>query len=165
MDKKKIIYNKLNEYLNDADAGLLARQESEDALIKREDEDYIAKTFHAIELMEKSAYNPAWRELKSNRLLGPIIIFLKKCVRKCLKWYIEPITIQQTNFNNDLVIGMRNLTLLVDDLTIDNANLYCHYRTLREMYDKLLEQELEQREKYNVLLDRIEKLENGEVKR
>lgn len=51
--------------------------------------------------MEVNRENYAFRHLYSCRaVIGKLIVFCKKIVRKCLKWYIEPICNQQTEFNN-----------------------------------------------------------------
>lgn len=54
----------------------------------------------ALEIMRQTQYNPAFRMLYSNRgLLGRIIIFFKRAIRKCLKWYLEPVCFQQSDYN------------------------------------------------------------------
>ena len=51
--------------------------------------------------MDKSRENVAFRNLASNRpVVGRWVVFAKRVIRKCLKWYIEPICFQQTEFNN-----------------------------------------------------------------
>jgi hypothetical protein len=41
----------------------------------------------------------AYRQLQSNRKLGSVIIFIKKVLRKCLKFYVEPIALDQSDYN------------------------------------------------------------------
>ena len=54
----------------------------------------------SLQTLNALADNRAFRPISSHRkLLGSIIIFFKRIVRKLLKWYIEPISEQQTDFN------------------------------------------------------------------
>lgn len=50
----------------------------------------------------------AWRLLKSSHvLIGNLIVFIKKIIRKLIKWYIEPIVDEQRVFNNDVTNLLR----------------------------------------------------------
>jgi FkbM family methyltransferase len=66
----------------------------------------------------KTADNPAYRPLTTKtNLFQRFSLFLKKSVRKSLKWYIEPIANQQTLFNQTVtpavgVLNENNATLL-----------------------------------------------------
>lgn len=52
-------------------------------------------------IMEANRENYAFRHLYSYRkVIGGLIVFCKRVVRKCLKWYLEPVCFQQTEFNN-----------------------------------------------------------------
>lgn len=54
----------------------------------------------ALEIMRQTQYNYAFRMLHSDgTLLGRIIIFFKRAIRKCLKWYLEPVCFQQSDYN------------------------------------------------------------------
>lgn len=66
--------------------------------------------------MDRTRSNFAYRELHSKRRLGPLIIFMKRCIRKCLKWYIDPICFQQTEFNNAVTPAIGRLTQSVTQL-------------------------------------------------
>jgi len=58
----------------------------------------------------------AYRPLKSNRIVGFLIIFLKKIIRKLTKFYIEPIVTDQ-NENNRLVTAcIQDLYLDIDEI-------------------------------------------------
>jgi 2-polyprenyl-3-methyl-5-hydroxy-6-metoxy-1,4-benzoquinol methylase len=52
------------------------------------------------------------RPITSHRkVLGPIIVFFKKAIRKCLRWYINPIVDKQRTFNSAavrLINGLKN---------------------------------------------------------
>lgn len=54
--------------------------------------------------------NRAYRHIYSCRkIVGKAIVFCKKVIRKCLKWYIEPICNQQTDFNGAATIAVGEL--------------------------------------------------------
>lgn len=56
---------------------------------------------HYIWQMDSTKENYAYRNIYSCRkVIGGAIVLFKRVVRKLLKWYIEPICFQQTNFNN-----------------------------------------------------------------
>lgn len=66
----------------------------------------------AISKMDITKENYAYRPIFSCRKwIGSLIVFFKKVVRKCLKWYIEPICFQQTDFNNAAVSAIRQLRI------------------------------------------------------
>lgn len=53
-----------------------------------------------IKTMDSTKENYAFRPLSSShKIIGKPIIFIKRSLRKLLKWYIEPICFQQTAFN------------------------------------------------------------------
>ena len=55
---------------------------------------------NAIARQDAYADNPAFRPIKSHRkILGKSIVFCKRIIRKVLKWYVEPVCNQQTDFN------------------------------------------------------------------
>ena len=52
-------------------------------------------------VLQRTAENRAFRALRSRPgLPGKVIIFVKRAIRKCLKWYLEPVCDQQTEFNH-----------------------------------------------------------------
>ena len=64
----------------------------------------------ALETMRQTQYNPAFRMLHSDgTLLGRIILFCKRAIRKCLKWYLEPVCFQQTDYNQAAVLAVEAL--------------------------------------------------------
>ena len=63
--------------------------------------------------MDINRENYAFRHIYSCRaVIGKAIVFAKRVVRKCLKWYIEPICNQQTEFNNAVTPAIGRLTQL-----------------------------------------------------
>ena len=63
--------------------------------------------------MDTNRENYAFRHIYSCRaIIGKFIVFGKRVVRKCLKWYIEPICNQQTEFNNAVTPAIGRLCQL-----------------------------------------------------
>lgn len=63
--------------------------------------------------MDTSRENYAFRHIYSCRaVIGKFIVFCKRVIRKCLKWYIEPICNQQTEFNDAVTPAVGRLTQL-----------------------------------------------------
>jgi len=52
---------------------------------------------------------PVYRPLKSNRFFGPLIIFVKKIIRKSVKFYIEPVIADQNELNRVTAICLQDL--------------------------------------------------------
>lgn len=66
-----------------------------------ENADKFAEIIKHISTMERTRENYAYRRIYSCRkIIGGLIVFFKRVIRKILKWYIEPICFQQTEFNN-----------------------------------------------------------------
>jgi len=75
-----------------------------------------------IESMKNTADNPAAKPILSNRrILGRTIIFFKRAIRKCLKWYIQPICDQQTEFNRTVLPAIGNINE-IDALLYEKVN-------------------------------------------
>ncbi|RDU37552.1 hypothetical protein DRW41_06840 [Neobacillus piezotolerans] len=92
--------------------------------------------------MDATKNNEAHRFLHSHRkVIGPIIVFSKKVVRKLLKWYINPITQQQTTFNNATTSAMVKTSELVtkikDDVSTVNAKCDNTIQSISEINEKL----------------------------
>jgi len=54
---------------------------------------------HNIKALQMSHNVYAYRPLKSNRVIGALIVFVKKVIRKMIKFYIEPIVSDQNGIN------------------------------------------------------------------
>ena len=85
-----------------------------------------------IAIMDRTRKNEAWRYLKSNRIFAPIIIFAKKCMRRCLKFYVEPIALQQTDFNNAATTS----TILLTQKISEQQDVINDLRTKLEKLEK-----------------------------
>ena len=116
MDKSQIIYDKLLAYMQ-MEKPLTEQNNAEIQVASaRHINDYLGEVCQNIAIMERTRSNHAYRELRSNRILAPIILLVKKSIRKCLKWYIEPICYQQTEFNNAVTPAVGRLTQSVTEL-------------------------------------------------
>lgn len=99
---EKIIFSKFKSRLSKDEKNIETQCIYNDSSVK---ESLISNNFREIsnniEKMERTRENYAYRLVLSNKkYIGKIIIFIKKSMRKSLKWYIEPICFQQTDFNN-----------------------------------------------------------------
>ncbi|WP_270406853.1 FkbM family methyltransferase [Paenibacillus timonensis] len=102
----EVIYKKLVESLN-----LSPVEESPSFTSQSE---YFNDIHAYLKTMNGTRENYAYRHISSHRrILGPTIVFVKKVIRKILKWYIEPITFQQTKFNSAVTPAIGRLTELV----------------------------------------------------
>lgn len=119
----------------------------------------IGKINQQISLLTNKAENPAYRPLFGTRkIFGRMHVFLKKIQRRLLKWYIEPFTLQQTQYNHTLIptIGIQNesnafvmqqinmlnqdliqVKSVLNDLKSDNIKLQNENRELTTKLDTL----------------------------
>ena len=58
----------------------------------------------------------AQRELKSNRVFGPLILFFKKIIRKCMAFYIEPIVADQNTVNSLSAACIVELCIIIESM-------------------------------------------------
>lgn len=76
-------------------------------------EQYFSELDRCLRKMDVNRENYAFRHIYSCRaVIGKFIVFAKRVVRKCLKWYIEPICNQQTEFNNSTTPAIGRLCQL-----------------------------------------------------
>lgn len=100
-----------------------------------DDEDEIEKNELLIKKMEEEQCNYAYRHLHSDKkYIGKLIIFMKKVVRKLLKWYIEPFCFQQTEFNRATTMSMKYILEKLEEIE-DKDN------TIKVLLEKIRERE------------------------
>jgi len=99
--------------------------------------------------MDRQKQVRAYRKLRSNRIIGPAIIFVKKIIRKMSKFYIEPIVEDQNAFNATVVQGMQSIRALIKN----PENEMLMLQAIRDLREENIE-----------LRSRIEKLEFQERK-
>lgn len=104
----EVIFNKLSRQLPETpnqkmfDGGDHAAMNSSD---------YHRDISRYLKIMEQTRENHAHRTIFSHRrILGPCIVFGKKVVRKFLKWYLDPVAMQQTEFNSAATPAIGRLT-------------------------------------------------------
>ncbi|SEB28289.1 FkbM family methyltransferase [Paenibacillus sp. 276b] len=107
----KVIYKKL---IN----GLEKRSEIQNQAPSFDHSDHLSNHFTELDKyinnMLKLRENFAYRYLHSQRkFIGPLIVFGKKIIRKLLKWYIEPVAYQQTEFNNNVTSSIGRITQVI----------------------------------------------------
>ena len=110
----KVIYEKLMMYRQNR--SVLISEESQENTIfsKEENQNKIHQNSQEIsekiKIMENKRINSAHRHIMSHRkIMGSLVVFFKKVVRKSMKWYINPICDQQTEFNNAVVPSIGKL--------------------------------------------------------
>jgi len=65
---------------------------------------------------EALAYIPSARPLWPRKPWGATGVTVKRIVRRCLAWYVHPITVDQSRFNSAVVSELRKLERRVEDL-------------------------------------------------
>lgn len=91
----------------------------------------------ALQTMRATQRNEAHRVIMSHRpVIGSLIVFAKKLVRRCLKWYINPICDQQSVFNDAVCTEMEELHDTVQqlssglsDMQNDSVNHWADFRS------------------------------------
>ncbi len=100
-----------------------------------------------IKVMENTRSNHAFRHISSHRkCIGKFIVFTKKIIRKCLKWYIEPICFQQTDFNNAITPCIGRLT----EVQMEVINQINNIAMKQEVLEKQIEQMVSQNKEVSI---------------
>lgn len=97
----------------------------------------------ALDYISTHYYIQPYKELKGN----PVKVFIKKVLRKLVKFYVEPVVFEQNDFNANAVTVMKSLT------ESGSADLGGRVETLELANKELL-----------IRLDRLER-ENAELRR
>lgn len=125
-------------------------------------EEYLKEIVRQIEVMQYTRQNFAYRHLQSHRrFLGKPVTFIKKVIRKILKWYIEPIAFQQTEFNNSVTPAMGRITEILNHFNTKFNELEKQNEILVKMKNELdnARQDLQDINKQNmILIDERKKL-------
>ncbi|MEF3304490.1 FkbM family methyltransferase [Paenibacillus sp. GYB003] len=128
----EVIFNKLKESLKDTEVIDVNQVPSAER-----HHQYLSELHRFINTMLKTRENHAYRYLFSHRkITGPLIVFGKKVVRKLLKWYLEPVTIQQTEFNNAVTPAIGRLTELASELLSKTGMVEQFVQTTQELQQK-----------------------------
>lgn len=87
----------------------------------------------------------AYRTIYSRKgLLGKIIIFIKKVLRKSIKFYIEPIVSDQNKFNFEVVNSINEIRNFILDKNDNNDNLNLKISKLELKLNKSVEKTINQ---------------------
>ncbi|MCR5600483.1 MAG: hypothetical protein K6G33_07075 [Ruminococcus sp.] len=98
----------------------------------------------AMDYLTSHYYIQPYKELKGN----PIKVFIKKTLRKLMKFYIEPVVFEQNDFNANAVTVMRSLSDgKTADLTSKVETLELAQKELMIRLDKLERENNELRSK------------------
>ena len=123
---------------------------------------YINELGNRLETLERNREIAYYRiQISDRKLVGKLVIFAKRVIRKLLKWLLEPICIQQTVFNNavapafgrliELQINSDNkMGIILDNINkIENKNIDFEYKIANL---ELLEIKLEELQEQNKIL-------------
>lgn len=155
--EEKLIYQKLLKTLPDGSADmqeqipedgsggrLLFDKAGDSGLELGQIQSLIADIGRNLATLNNTRDNPAYRPLYSNKkVIGPVIVFFKKVVRKLMKWYIEPPCFQQTEFNGAVVPAIYKLSRLQEM----QAGLYLSLKRETERQSKAYENRLAELER------------------
>ena len=155
----EVIYKKLVKNMNGNTEGMTVDRKGSDPAGIHE---HFAEISRYISIMDQNRVNLAHRPIFSHRkVLGPFIVLGKKVVRKFLKWYLDPVALQQTEFNNAVTPAIGRLTELA---VRDHEKIEALKKQLQEQseqhdvkLDMLKKQLQEQLEQHDVKLDMLEK--------
>lgn len=140
----EIIFNKMMAYCNE---NISATEEIHSQNISKDNGN------SSLDIMKEYKDVYAHRIIKSHRkYIGNIIIFFKKIARRCLKWYINPITEQQTIFNNASVEVLQNSLEKIYEVELNNTILLNKISELEKQLSRMTEVENQ--------LGRVTELEN-----
>lgn len=77
----------------------------------------------AVQYLNESWNIQAYRQLVGNGLVGKIKVLIRKIIRKCIKFYIEPIVEDQDKFNAKVTTSFNILALCVTQMQEENEKL------------------------------------------
>jgi FkbM family methyltransferase len=150
----EIIYNKMINYCNETNFEVTVNHPKNIGRINN---------YGSIDTMRAYKELYAHRLIKSHRKhIGNIIVFWKKVARRCLKWYINPITEQQTIFNNAALETVESLLEKLSNTELDNNNLLAKISELESQVSRIkgLENQVSKIAELENQLARITDLEN-----
>jgi len=117
----KVIFEKL------ADAPLYNRING--AGYEQRDDDpvgrYLREVAERVQTLVAQQHNPYYRVIVSHRKgIGKLIVFVKRVIRRLLKWLIEPICAQQTAFNSEVTPSIGRLVEVQVDTRVHIGKLH-----------------------------------------
>jgi len=159
--EEKVIFEKL-QASNCSQVGV------NDLTVSSHTEKNLSELYRLVDVLNQTRENSAYRLILSHRkYLGHAIIFVKKVIRRCLKWYIDPICSQQTEFNNTVTSVTGNITELFikynQEITA-NAQLINELQAELNAYKQKTETRLAEEEKMLVVSNQELDCLNKEMK-
>jgi FkbM family methyltransferase len=156
----EIIFNKLKSALDYEESPKPINQDT----VPGSPTGYMSEIDGYLKEMSKTRENYAYRYVGSSRkIVGKSIVFVKKVIRKLLKWYIEPITLQQTRFNNAVTPAIGRSTELLGQLLTRVSQMEEEMKQLidnNQMQYQDLEQQLEHKqEQIDILSTNVEQID------
>lgn len=144
---EKVIYNKIMSHISNNENIDIEKNEdiSKNNIDQVDCTKYYEEIIRNLQVMERTRINTSNRPIPPET--GIIKKIIKRVIRKILRWYIEPICIQQTEFNNTVIpvsgrvmeilqyqaIQIEHLTGMINQLNIKNDELS---NTVRLLDDK-----------------------------
>lgn len=99
----------------------------------------IADLHKLISILDDKRVNVAYRPIFSKGgLRGKMGLFIKKVLRKLIKWYVEPICVQQTDFNNAVTPSIGKLTE-IQEVILEKLSIFDNFK--KELSEKMMEVE------------------------
>lgn len=151
--EEKVIFEKLYSDKNGSNNNLFGSNTMANTNIQAISENILA--------LDRSKDNLAFRPIFSHRpILGNLIIFIKRIIRKCTKFYIEPICFQQTEFNNiSTTVHKQTLTFIgnIASRVNDYEDRLNKFTEKQKEYENKIDAFTEKRKEYE---GRLEMLKN-----
>lgn len=120
---------------------------------------YVSEVSGYIKIMENNRQNYAYKPILAyKKYIGRMIVLGKKVVRRMLKFYVEPIAFQQTEFNNAVTPSIGRLAEIQIELLQGIVSLQKENSNLKE---ELAKNQGELERNLQVLSDKNNKLDNG----
>lgn len=116
--------------------------------------------------MQRIGYNPADRPIAaSGNALGRLKVFVKRAIRKFLRWYINPVCAQQSEFNQTTVTAASKIVDEVRDLrnfTVQTANqgVYKQIRNVSHRLENFERIQADYEQQMNSFAATIQELQN-----
>jgi|GEM_PF-182895 len=166
--EEKVIYEKLTSQLNEQATDIRVRGNvqqfgnlSDGSLNSEKISAYVSEIGNNIDTLEQTRANTSYRLILSNRrVLGSLIVFIKRIIRRCLGWYIEPVCTQQTGFNNAVTPAVGRLTEIQCELLSAFNTLNNEYNHIRDNSNNMKEKVVTLEDNTNHIQGKVVALED-----
>jgi len=124
---------------------------------------YFSEISRYIEIMESTRINLADRYLFSTRkVLGKVVVFCKRIIRRLLRWYINPVVQQQSEFNGAVTASIGRLTELEGQLHSVCLDLSFKVEEQKQLKKDMISDLIQQFEE-DVISDLMKKLKEDAI--